>query len=401
MKVLYILSTFYRGGAELSTLRLAFEMQKMGHEVSAIGMQSGGELIHDFRQFEIPTYAKPTARAFVKELLPGTILDLVYRLRVVANRRRYMLPYVPQRPLSLDRGTERFVTKVVRSLVPDIVHVNQTYCVDALRWARDCGVQGVIYTHHDMTSHVLHPIEIERLNALVGCSDWVTFVSSAQRDDFLRCVQYPVSRTAVVYPKTMFEGKAKEYKAMPVPLVLGTMSNLSPVKNPIMLLKAVEFLRGKGENVKLIIAGGDPRWKAVVREQVGIRKMQNQVQFLGVLRTDRDLNDFYSSIDVYVSTSLSESFGRTTCEAMSCGVPIIASEVGPAREIIEEGKNGYLYLPEDLTELISKITYFIRNPHKLKDMGISARNRYLEHFEVQPFSSVYEQLCKKSLLSQV
>ena len=399
LKVLHIIWSLYRGGAEKSTLYLASKLKEMGIDTAVLVLQDVGGLNDEYRISGIPVFARLTFKGLIKSVLPEPLLEFAYRRRIPRYRKQYEQVHQPYISSINSRSIEHFVKKHIDLLEPDIVHVHQHNCMYSLRWAKACGIKNIIYTHHNMTSEVLPTEEILALNDLIQDSHWITFVSYAQRLDFLNCITYPLEQTSVIYPQTTFNGKPKIHYPISNPLVLGTMSNLSPIKNPLVLLDAIKILREKGKNLRLLVAGGDPKWKVVIEEEVRKRNLQGYISFIGNLKTNDQLNDFYSSIDVYISTSLSESFSLTLTESMSCGVPVISSNVRTVNEVVDDGTTGLVFDQTDTVDLSSKIMFFIENRTEVERMGIQALNRYRIHFGEISIPLMYLKLYKQLLNS--
>jgi glycosyltransferase involved in cell wall biosynthesis len=355
-------------------------------------MHGGGGLQEDIRGGGIPVFTNKSLMDLVKDIVPQKGHELVNKANIGRRRfqytRQFRLP--PRQPESA--STERWVKKKIGILRPDIVHVHQSICVETLVWAKKCGVRGILYTHHNMTGEVSNDSEIRMLNNCIRAAHWVTFVSSAQREDFLHNITYPRDRTSIVYPQTSFAGKLRKDRRVLSPLVLGTMSNLSPVKDPMTLLDALGTLRRDGEDVRLLIAGGDPRWEAVVKEEVQNRGLHDSVRFMGPLETDGQLQTFYDTIDVYVSTSISESFSLAVKEAMDCGVAVVSSDVMPVRELIEDGRTGLVFQRGSPDDLVSKIKFCLRNPAKVSEMGLRSREHAASRFPAAQAASEYREL---------
>ncbi|MCD8183713.1 MAG: glycosyltransferase [Bacteroides sp.] len=73
-----------------------------------------------------------------------------------------------------------------------------------------------------------------------------------------------------------------------------------------------------------------------------------------------ELNDYYSVMDIFIfPTQLSESLGLVGLEAMSCGTPVIASDIGGIKTYMKDGYNGYLFPPGNKNILVSKIEKFL------------------------------------------
>lgn len=75
---------------------------------------------------------------------------------------------------------------------------------------------------------------------------------------------------------------------------------------------------------------------------------------------------YYQAADVFIHTAKAEAFGKTITEAMACGTPTVASEVGGIPEQVINGKTGWLCKPENPTEMADKIAQLLAENHDAK-----------------------------------
>ena len=94
-----------------------------------------------------------------------------------------------------------------------------------------------------------------------------------------------------------------------------------------------------------------------------------------------ELTNYYHSSDIYVSSSCSESFGKVLIEAMAAGLPIVATATTGSKEIIKDGKNGFLVPIKDSEALAKKILFLLKNPDKMKEMGQKGREMVKKNFD--------------------
>jgi D-inositol-3-phosphate glycosyltransferase len=159
-------------------------------------------------------------------------------------------------------------------------------------------------------------------------------------------------------------------------LQLGRMVPRKGVDNVIM---ALSLLKNKGDNVKLLVVGGEveepgmkvnqelDRLKQLAREM----DVEHQVIFTG--RKDREqLKIYYDAADVFVTTPWYEPFGITPLEAMACGTPVIGANVGGIKFSVLEGKTGFLVPPKDPHVLADRIALLLDNEHLARNMGEQA-----------------------------
>lgn len=126
------------------------------------------------------------------------------------------------------------------------------------------------------------------------------------------------------------------------PLRLGYIGRLDPLKGIEHLIAAYHELVAEGAPVQLKVAGrGAPPYEAHLRDVAG---KGPGVEWLGFIEPER----FFGQIDVAVVPSVwEEPFGRTVIEALAFGVPVIAARRGGIPEIVVDGKNGWLYDPDE------------------------------------------------------
>ncbi len=97
-------------------------------------------------------------------------------------------------------------------------------------------------------------------------------------------------------------------------------------------------------------------------------RMGSMVVFLGK-RSQDTLPYYYSAAEVVVMPSLYESFGMVALEAMACGVPVIASEVGGLGYLVQNGVTGYTIPDSDPQALSEKLALLLGNPALRNEMG--------------------------------
>jgi D-inositol-3-phosphate glycosyltransferase len=171
----------------------------------------------------------------------------------------------------------------------------------------------------------------------------------------------------------------------PADINLLFVGRIEPLKGLDTLFRAMKLLRDRGTmppHLCLSIIGGDPnsdrahdnaemaRLKAL-REELGIGDV---VAFLG--KRDQDaLNNYYASAQAVIMPSHYESFGMVALEAMACGTPVIASEVGGLAFLIRDGETGFHVPDRDPGSLADKLQLIISDPGLRGRLGEQAAQR--------------------------
>lgn len=95
------------------------------------------------------------------------------------------------------------------------------------------------------------------------------------------------------------------------------------------------------------------------------------VTFAGYLK-GKDLSAAYCAADIFTFPSAIETFGLVVAEAMAVGLPVVSSRVGGVPELIETAKNGYIFEPNDIEQMIAYVRELVDNPDKREEIGQAA-----------------------------
>jgi D-inositol-3-phosphate glycosyltransferase len=159
------------------------------------------------------------------------------------------------------------------------------------------------------------------------------------------------------------------------------VGRIEPLKGVSTLIQAVACLALKNlkEPVHLAVIGGDPEavTEEMSDEMVRLQKLCDEltvgkmVVFLGKRGQDT-LPYYYSAAEVVVMPSHYESFGMVALEAMACGTPVIASQVGGLAFLVQDGITGYTVPAEDHLILCEKLTALLGQEPLRRKMGMNA-----------------------------
>ncbi len=186
------------------------------------------------------------------------------------------------------------------------------------------------------------------------------------------------------------------------------VGRIEPLKGLDTLIRAVsclkvDDLRGP---VYLAIIGGDPSAspREMSREMARLQKlcddlcMGQTVVFLGKRNQDT-LPYYYSAAEVVVMPSHYESFGMVALEAMACGTPVIASQVGGLAYLVQDGVTGYHVPDGDAAALCDRLSLLLGNPAEQRRMGLCAAE-YAQDYAWEKIAAqivdVYRDLLKSS-----
>jgi D-inositol-3-phosphate glycosyltransferase len=194
------------------------------------------------------------------------------------------------------------------------------------------------------------------------------------------CVIPPGVEVGHFYPIPVDE--ARQYIGLaPEARMILFVGRIEPLKGLDTLLKAVACLRVKdlAEPVHLAVIGGDPEAapEEMSAEMARIQKMCDDltvgkmVAFLGK-RSQDTLPYYYSAAEVVVMPSHYESFGMVALEAMACGTPVLASQVGGLAFLVQDGVTGYHVPDGDDEALCERLSALLGNAALRRTLGRNA-----------------------------
>jgi len=98
--------------------------------------------------------------------------------------------------------------------------------------------------------------------------------------------------------------------------------------------------------------------------------------------------------DFLDKTLYAEGMPNSLLEAMSCGLPVIASKIGGVVDIVEDGKSGILFEPGDVAGLSSAMIRLLKDAELRQRLGAEARKRIVEGFSIDKIADEYINLYK-------
>jgi glycosyltransferase involved in cell wall biosynthesis len=148
------------------------------------------------------------------------------------------------------------------------------------------------------------------------------------------------------------------------------VGNLEPRKGLEVLINAVSNVPHSA--VTLDIVGGYDRrdvYYRFLKKLVENKGLSNRIFFHGKVEESR-MHSFYKDASIFAFPSLHEGYGMVLCEAMSFSLPIVASDIAPINEIVEDRKNGFLFPAGNSEALTKKLAHLIRNGELQDEIGL-------------------------------
>ncbi|MDU4934714.1 MAG: glycosyltransferase family 4 protein [Peptostreptococcaceae bacterium] len=166
--------------------------------------------------------------------------------------------------------------------------------------------------------------------------------------------------------------------------VICMIAEVNKNKNHKQIIDAIEVLKNRNINVKLICAGDGILYEAT-KEYIKSRNLQDNIHMLG-FRTD--INRLISSCNIGVLMSYREGLPRNIMELMACKKPVIGTNIRGIRDLIKDGKTGYLVDVGDVKSTADKIEILYKNKDYLNELSKNCY-RYIQKYDV---SEILEEL---------
>ncbi len=152
------------------------------------------------------------------------------------------------------------------------------------------------------------------------------------------------------------------------------VGRIDPLKGIDKLIRSISLMKNLGK-VRLVVVGGDENSKPELEKLVKLAyelNVEDSVDFRGLVKQEQ-LPYFYSAADVCVVPSYYESFGLVPLESLSCGTPVVATDVGDLKDIIRHGETGYILADNSPEELSTGISSLLSSTSKDMESVLSIR----------------------------
>jgi glycosyltransferase involved in cell wall biosynthesis len=178
--------------------------------------------------------------------------------------------------------------------------------------------------------------------------------------------------------------------------VIAVLANMySPVKGHAGLVSAARIVRQSEPDAVFVLIGDGPE-RPGLESQVRRAGLEKNVLFLG-RRTD--VPELLACCDLSVLPSEAEAFPNALLESLSAGLPVVATDVGGNREIVENGTNGLLVPPQNPEALAAAVLLLMRDSRLRQRLAGAGQNYVRTHFSFDRLIAELDQLYKEHLPS--
>jgi glycosyltransferase involved in cell wall biosynthesis len=316
-----------------------------------------------------------------------------------AHRRRLNLMLLTQKR-TIDPGLVLQARRIVREHGIDVVqtHGYKSHVIGfVLRLM--CGTRWIAFAHgftdDDWKIRLYNRIDLAVLRGAdrvvtVSASTKALLVANGVREKKIRLI-YNAIESNDDNPGTPAEELRRRLGIRRGEQVVGVIGRLSPEKGQTVFLRALARAARVCPDVKALLIG-DGQDRSMLEDYCRDHGLSGRVIFTGYRE---NIADYYRVLDVLVLPSLSEGLPNTVLEAMSFGIPVIATRVGGVPEIIQRDE-GVLVDPGDHDALADRMAELLQNESLRKTIGERGRGslhpRFAPDHRARQILSVYDEL---------
>lgn len=248
-----------------------------------------------------------------------------------------------------------------------------------------------------LTRHVLFPLKSVQ-KFVLGRVSGIIAPSNAIAESLKKQNLFSPDKIEIIRYGINLERFSSNEKTPNESFTVGTIGHLAPIKGHDVFIRAAKIVLRKRLDIRFVIVGEDKSPDGENR-----RKLEKQIAELGLEKkielagwTD-DVRPFLQKFDLFVSAARAEAFGLVMVEAMTCGLPVVATRSEGATEIIEDGASGILVPNEDAEALAQAILQLADNRNKRENLIKMGRKRVEEHFSLERMTSRTEEFYRRLL----
>jgi len=310
------------------------------------------------------------------------------------------------------------IRKIIKRFKPDIVHTHTAKAgtlgrLAVLSLRTPFLFSKNIRVYHTFHGHTFHSyfnplktfifILVERF--LARFTDRIIVVSEQQKKDICHTFKianekkvrilrlgFDLSNYIKISPERKIPLNNRGNYKNPVPFRVGVVGRLTPIKNPFMLLEAINYLSvsAKIDHFKFIVVG-DGELKTKLEKEAEKLNVRDALSFRG---WQKDMPAVYSGLDIVVLTSKNEGTPVAIIEAMAASRPVVATAVGGVPDLIggivekktdgfQIGERGLILPSENAKALAAALLFVLENRKELKPMIRRAKEFALANYSQQ------------------
>lgn len=304
----------------------------------------------------------------------------------------------------------RYLLKLVRLIKTEKVDLIQSHLLGASVYSSIAGlltgIPVVATIHGEVDIGAKERLQKLKMAAINIGAKQIVAVSGGLRDDILRRTILRPSKLKVIYNgidtaafrRPHADTFRRQFGWSDNVIVLGCLGNIRPAKGYDILLQAASLL-GKESNYRFVVAGQPDKsglYERLIDQQRALG-LEQVVKFLGFLDNTAQ---YLASLDLFISTSITEGLPLSAIQAMSAGLPLLATRVGGYEELVTDKKNGWLVQAGNPETIAQGIEQLCADRGQMQRLGDNARKHVQATFDSQSMYQQYQALYDRLLGSK-
>lgn len=287
----------------------------------------------------------------------------------------------------------RALRRRLAQIEPDVVHThNEKAHIHGALATFGWTTPALVHTRHgrgqvgSVLSRAANRLAVHRSRFIACVSADATAVARAEgaRPDQLKVILNAIDVPS--YDASGFAKRASTPKAV-------TVARLAPVKDIGTMLHAARLVKNMAPDFRLDIVG-DGESRPELEQLSRDLGLSDTVTFHGA---SNDPRRYLSSATLFVQSSISEGISLTLLEAMAAGLPVVATDVGGNREVVDAGRTGLLVEPRNPQQLADAVLRVLGSPDHAVAMSGAARVRAERVFDLGRMVAEYEALYREAV----
>jgi len=318
LNICHIITTSELGGAQLSTYRILKELARQPNLKIFLIYGKKGPLCQEFDNLERVT---------------------VFRFKNLHRKFNPLHDFFA-------------LIDITRTLKNNNIHIIHTHSSKASLIGRLAGIYTgikIIHTYHGFghdffLNKYLRSIYILIEKILNYFSHQLIFICQNNLDQALR-LKLVSKKKSVIIPDTLslHQLQSVEHNLKSFDCTVGSVLSFKEQKQPFQMLKLIKMLNAEFTQIHFILIGEGPLLKLTQ-----IKAQELNIKNITFTGAKKDIGKYYQKLNLFIHTSRYEGFSMAQIEALYLKIPIVVTDQGGIRDILEHGKQGFIYKDGDL-----------------------------------------------------
>jgi glycosyltransferase involved in cell wall biosynthesis len=289
------------------------------------------------------------------------------------------------------------VRNIARRLEVDLLHGNSIRAALIAGMARRLGGPPAVAAIHDhlpptTVSRLTQRTIAAKLDMALACSQYVAEPFEALGSRLrVRVVYNPIDLGRFDPARISRDEVRSRLGFSDSTVLLGVIGQITPWKAQDDAVRMVSLLKAGHPEIRLLLVGSPKFESARYGNQAYARRLKDLISSLGVqdevlwLGERDDIPEILRALDIVLVPSWEEPFGMVVIESMAMELPVIATEIGGATEVVTPPKDGLLLPPRQPDVWAEATERLVERPAERESMGRAARERVAEFLSVEMF----------------